>query len=80
MVPESGLLGLGDVAALHRLLDSRGLQADGNVHVDQVLGVPGGMLAAPSRPRAPGPAPPRWPGRTAAERGAVAGGEIVSSS
>ena len=43
VVPEFELFDLGQVAALHRLLDSYGLPYGGKVHVDLVMGVPGGM-------------------------------------
>ena len=41
--PEFELFDLGHVAALHRLLDKFGLPYGGRVHVDFVMGVPGGM-------------------------------------
>ncbi len=43
IVPEFELFDLGQVAALHRLLDKFGLPYGGRVHVDLVMGVPGGM-------------------------------------
>jgi 3-keto-5-aminohexanoate cleavage enzyme len=43
VVPEFELFDLGHVAALHRLLDKYGLPHGGRVHVDFVMGVPGGM-------------------------------------
>ena len=43
VVPEFELFDLGHVAALHRLLDRYGLPYGGRVHVDFVMGVPGGM-------------------------------------
>ena len=43
IVPEFELFDLGHVAALHRLLDKYGLPYGGRVHVDLVMGVPGGM-------------------------------------
>ena len=43
VVPEFELFDLGHVAALHRLLDRFGLPYGGKVHVDFVMGVPGGM-------------------------------------
>ncbi|MET0837860.1 MAG: 3-keto-5-aminohexanoate cleavage protein, partial [Marmoricola sp.] len=43
VVPEFELFDLGQVAALHRLLDRYGLPHGGKVHVDLVMGVPGGM-------------------------------------
>ena len=43
IVPEFELFDLGQVHALTRLLDRYGLPAGGKVHVDLVMGVPGGM-------------------------------------
>ncbi len=43
VVPEFELFDLGHVHALHRLLDRYGLPYGGKVHVDLVMGVPGGM-------------------------------------
>ncbi len=43
VVPEFELFDLGQVHALSRLLDKYGLPAGGKVHVDLVMGVPGGM-------------------------------------
>ena len=43
IVPEFELFDLGQVAALHRLLRRYGLPYGGKVHVDLVMGVPGGM-------------------------------------
>ena len=43
VVPEFELFDLGHVAALRRLLDKFGLPYGGRVHVDLVMGVPGGM-------------------------------------
>jgi uncharacterized protein (DUF849 family) len=43
IVPEFELFDLGQVAALHRLLDRFGLPYGGRVHCDLVMGVPGGM-------------------------------------
>ena len=43
IVPEFELFDLGQVAALHRLLDTYGLPYGGAVHCDLVMGVPGGM-------------------------------------
>jgi len=43
VVPEFELFDLGQVAALHRLLDRYGLPYGGRVHCDLVMGVPGGM-------------------------------------
>src|SRR4051794_40090834 len=43
VVPEFELFDLGHVASLHRLLGRYGLPYGGKVHVDLVMGVPGGM-------------------------------------
>ena len=43
VVPEFELFDLGQVHAMRRLLDRYGLPAGGKVHVDLVMGVPGGM-------------------------------------
>ncbi|MEU5876625.1 3-keto-5-aminohexanoate cleavage protein [Spirillospora sp. NPDC047279] len=43
IVPEFELFDLGQVAALHRLLDKHGEPYGGRVHCDLVMGVPGGM-------------------------------------
>ncbi len=43
VVPEFELFDLGQVHAMRRLLDRYGLPAGGRVHVDLVMGVPGGM-------------------------------------
>jgi uncharacterized protein (DUF849 family) len=43
VVPEFELFDLGQVAALHRLLDKYGPPYGGHVHCDLVMGVPGGM-------------------------------------
>src|SRR5919199_869598 len=43
IVPEYEIFDLGHLAALQRLLDRYGLPAGGHVHVDLVMGVPGGM-------------------------------------
>ncbi|HYQ69938.1 3-keto-5-aminohexanoate cleavage protein [Actinophytocola sp.] len=43
IVPEYEIFDLGHLAALHRLLNEHGLPAGGHVHVDLVMGVPGGM-------------------------------------
>ena len=43
IVPEYEIFDLGHVAALTRLLDRYGLPAGGHVHLDLVMGVPGGM-------------------------------------
>ncbi|HET7325843.1 MAG TPA: 3-keto-5-aminohexanoate cleavage protein [Nocardioidaceae bacterium] len=47
VVPEFELFDLGQVAALHRLLDGYGLPYGGQVHCDLVMGVPGGMPGTP---------------------------------
>jgi uncharacterized protein (DUF849 family) len=43
VVPEFELFDLGQVTALHRLLDTYGPPYGGHVHCDLVMGVPGGM-------------------------------------
>src|SRR5512139_575716 len=43
IVPEYEIFDLGHVWALQRLLDKYGLPAGGHVHLDFVMGVPGGM-------------------------------------
>jgi uncharacterized protein (DUF849 family) len=43
IVPEYEIFDLGQLASLRRLLDAHGLPAGGKVHVDLVMGVPGGM-------------------------------------
>lgn len=43
VVPEFELFDLGQVTALHRLLDTYGAPHGGQVHCDLVMGVPGGM-------------------------------------
>jgi uncharacterized protein (DUF849 family) len=43
VVPEFELFDLGQVASLHRLLDTYGLPYGGRVHCDLVMGVPGGI-------------------------------------
>ncbi len=43
VVPEFELFDLGQVASLHRLLDTYGAPYGGQVHCDLVMGVPGGM-------------------------------------
>ncbi|HZN20557.1 MAG TPA: 3-keto-5-aminohexanoate cleavage protein [Micromonosporaceae bacterium] len=43
VVPEYEIFDLGHLAALERLLSRYGLPAGGHVHVDLVMGVPGGM-------------------------------------
>ncbi|HEY0000478.1 MAG TPA: 3-keto-5-aminohexanoate cleavage protein [Actinoplanes sp.] len=43
IVPEYEIFDLGQLTTLQRLLDKHGLPAGGHVHVDLVMGVPGGM-------------------------------------
>jgi len=43
IVPEYEIFDLGHLTSLRRLLDKHGLPAGGQVHVDFVMGVPGGM-------------------------------------
>jgi uncharacterized protein (DUF849 family) len=43
IVPEYEIFDLGHLTALQRLLGKHGLPAGGHVHVDLVMGVPGGM-------------------------------------
>src|SRR5687767_237500 len=43
IVPEYEIFDIGQLASLRRLLDQHGLPAGGHVHVDFVMGVPGGM-------------------------------------
>jgi 3-keto-5-aminohexanoate cleavage enzyme len=43
IVPEYEVFDLGQLATLQRLLDKHGLPHGGRVHVDLVMGVPGGM-------------------------------------
>ncbi|MGQ0840408.1 3-keto-5-aminohexanoate cleavage protein [Actinokineospora sp.] len=43
ILPEYEIFDLGQLTTLHRLLDQHGLPAGGHVHVDLVMGVPGGM-------------------------------------
>jgi 3-keto-5-aminohexanoate cleavage enzyme len=43
IVPEYEIFDLGHLTTLARLLDRHGLPAGGHVHVDLVMGVPGGM-------------------------------------
>jgi 3-keto-5-aminohexanoate cleavage enzyme len=43
IVPEYEIFDLGQLTALQRLLNTYGLPAGGHVHVDLVMGVPGGM-------------------------------------
>ncbi|WP_018800101.1 3-keto-5-aminohexanoate cleavage protein [Salinispora arenicola] len=48
IVPEYEIFDLGHLAALQRLLSKHGLPAGGHVHVDFVMGVPGGMPGTPA--------------------------------
>jgi 3-keto-5-aminohexanoate cleavage enzyme len=43
IVPEYEIFDIGQLASLRRLLDEHGLPSGGHVHVDLVMGVPGGM-------------------------------------
>jgi uncharacterized protein (DUF849 family) len=43
IVPEFEIFDLGQVASMHRLLDTYGPPPGGHVHCDLVMGVPGGM-------------------------------------
>src|SRR5215207_3919944 len=43
IIPEYEIFDLGHLTALERLLDKHGLPAGGHVHVDFVMGVPGGL-------------------------------------
>src|SRR3954447_17023425 len=43
IVPEYEIFDLGHLTSLRRLLDQHGAPAGGHVHVDFVMGVPGGM-------------------------------------
>ena len=43
IVPEYEIFDLGQLTTLQRLLDKHGLPSGGHVHVDLVMGVPGGM-------------------------------------
>src|SRR2546429_5030465 len=47
IVPEYEIFDLGQLTTLRRLLDRYGLPAGGHVHVDLVMGVPGGMPGTP---------------------------------
>lgn len=47
IVPELECFDLGQVQAVHRLLDAEGEPYGGHVHVDLVMGVPGGMPGTP---------------------------------
>jgi uncharacterized protein (DUF849 family) len=48
IVPEYEIFDLGQLASLRRLLDEHGAPASGHVHVDLVMGVPGGMPGDPA--------------------------------
>ncbi|WP_027661493.1 BKACE family enzyme [Salinispora fenicalii] len=48
IVPEYEIFDLGHLTALQRLLGKYGLPAGGHVHVDFVMGVPGGMPGTPA--------------------------------
>jgi 3-keto-5-aminohexanoate cleavage enzyme len=48
IVPEYEIFDLGHLWALQRLLDKYGLPAGGHVHLDLVMGVPGGMPGTPA--------------------------------
>ena len=48
VVPEFECFDLGQVATVHRLLDKHGPPPGGHVHVDLVLGVPGGLPGTPA--------------------------------
>ncbi|MGX7823970.1 3-keto-5-aminohexanoate cleavage protein [Actinokineospora sp. 24-640] len=43
ILPEYEIFDIGQLTSLHRLLDKHGPPAGGHVHVDLVMGVPGGM-------------------------------------
>ncbi|MGH3438585.1 MAG: 3-keto-5-aminohexanoate cleavage protein [Sciscionella sp.] len=43
IVPEYEIFDIGQLASLRRLLDQHGMPSGGHVHVDLVMGVPGGM-------------------------------------
>lgn len=47
IVPEYEIFDLGQLSTLHRLLARYGLPTGGHVHVDLVLGVPGGLPGTP---------------------------------
>src|SRR2546429_7718518 len=47
IVPEYEIFDLGQLTTLRRLLDRHGPPAGGHVHVDLVMGVPGGMPGTP---------------------------------
>ena len=67
VVPEYELFDLGQLASLQRLLGKYGLPAGGHVHVDLVMGVPGGMPGTTAALAACLPALP--PGATFAATG-----------
>ena len=67
IVPEYEVFDLGHLATLTRLLDRYGLPAGGHVHVDLVMGVPGGMPGTTATLAACLPALP--PGSTFAATG-----------
>jgi len=48
IVPEYEIFDLGHLTSLRRLLDGHGLPHGGHVHVDLVMGVPGGMAGTAS--------------------------------
>jgi uncharacterized protein (DUF849 family) len=48
VVPEYEIFDLGQLTTLERLLNSHGLPYGGHVHVDLVMGVPGGMPGTPA--------------------------------
>jgi uncharacterized protein (DUF849 family) len=47
IVPEYEIFDLGQLTTLHRLLDKHGLPYGGHVHLDLVMGIPGGMPGTP---------------------------------
>jgi 3-keto-5-aminohexanoate cleavage enzyme len=67
IVPEYEVFDLGQLATLSRLLDRHGLPHGGHVHVDLVMGVPGGMPGTTAALAACLPAIP--PGATFAATG-----------
>jgi 3-keto-5-aminohexanoate cleavage enzyme len=67
IVPEYEVFDLGQLATLSRLLDRHGLPHGGHVHVDLVMGVPGGMPGTTAALTACLPALP--PGATFAATG-----------
>jgi 3-keto-5-aminohexanoate cleavage enzyme len=59
IVPEYEIFDLGHLYSLHRLLEEHGLPYGGHVHVDLVMGVPGGMPGTlPTMAAALGQLPP----------------------